>query len=71
MAFTLEQNVQGAAAYQQAIAPTSNTGLSLAGNLLEGLDTFARSQVRQEQALVRYSVMHFRYNSSPNWLRSM
>ena len=50
MAFTLEQNVQGAAAYQQAIAPTSNTGLSLAGNLLEGLDTFARSQVRQEQA---------------------
>ena len=50
MAFTLEQNVQGAAAYQQAIQPTSNTGLSLAGNFLEGLDTFARSQVRQEQA---------------------
>ena len=50
MAFTLEQNVQGAAAYQQAIQPTSSTGLALAGNFLEGLDTFARSQVRQEQA---------------------
>lgn len=50
MAFTLDQNVQGAAAYQQAIQPTSSTGLSLAGNFLEGLDTFARSQVRQEQA---------------------
>jgi hypothetical protein len=50
MAFTLDQNVQGAAAYQQAIQPTSSTGLSLAGNFLEGLDTFARSQVRQDQA---------------------
>jgi hypothetical protein len=50
MAFTLEQNVQGAAAYQQAIQPTSSTGLALAGNFLEGLDTFARSQVRQDQA---------------------
>ncbi len=49
MAFTLEQNVQGAAAYERPINPTSNTGLSLAGNLLEGLDSFARSQVRQDQ----------------------
>jgi len=50
MAFTLDQNVQGAAAYQRSIEPTSSTGLALAGNFLEGLDTFARSQVRQEQA---------------------
>lgn len=50
MAFTLEQNVQGAAAYERAIQPTSSTGLTLAGNLLEGLDSFARSQVRQDQA---------------------
>ena len=50
MGFTLEQNVQGAAAYERALNPTSSTGLALAGNLLEGLDTFARSQVRQEQA---------------------
>lgn len=50
MAFTLEQNVQGAAAYERAINPTSSTGLALAGNLLEGLDSFARSQVRQDQA---------------------
>jgi len=50
MAFTLEQNVQGAAVYEKAIEPTSSTGLALAGNLLEGLDSFARSQVRQEQA---------------------
>ena len=50
MAFTLDQNVQGAAAYQQPIRPTSSTGLALAGNFLEGLDTFARSQARQEQA---------------------
>ena len=50
MAFTLEQNVQGAAAYERAIEPTSSTGLALAGNFLEGLDSFARSQARQEQA---------------------
>ncbi len=50
MAFTLEQNVQGAAAYEKALEPTSNTGLALAGNLLQGLDSFARSKVRQEQA---------------------
>jgi len=50
MAFTLDQNVQGAAAYQRSIEPTSSTGLALAGNFLEGLDTFARSQARQEQA---------------------
>lgn len=50
MAFTLEQNVQGAAAYERATSPTSSTGLALAGNLLQGLDSFARSQVRQEQA---------------------
>ena len=49
MAFTLDQNVQGAGAYQQPIRPTSSTGLALAGNFLEGLDTFARSQARQEQ----------------------
>lgn len=50
MAFTLEQNVQGAGAYEQAIQTPSSTGLALAGNFLEGLDTFARSQVRQDQA---------------------
>jgi len=50
MAFTLEQNVQGAAAYERAISPTSNTGLSLAGSLLDGLNTYALSQARQDQA---------------------
>lgn len=50
MAFTLEQNVQGAGAYEQAIQTPSSTGLALAGNFLEGLDTFTRSQVRQDQA---------------------
>ena len=47
MVFTLEQNVQGAAAYEQAIDPTPNIGLTLAGNFLEGLGTFAKSQARQ------------------------
>lgn len=50
MAFTLEQNVQGAAAYKRAIEPAPSTGLALAGNFLEGLDSFARLQLSQDKA---------------------
>ena len=51
MAFTLEQNVQGAAAFTQPIKPTESTGLNIAGNLLGGLDTFARAEQARERAL--------------------
>ena len=53
MAFTLEQNVQGAAAFTQPTqAPTAgSTGLGIAGNLLGGLDTFARAEQARERAL--------------------
>lgn len=53
MAFTLEQNVQGAAAFTQPTqAPTAgSTGLGMAGNLLGGLDTFARAEQARERAL--------------------
>ena len=51
MAFTLEQNVQGAAAFTQPIKPTESTGLNIAGSLLGGLDTFARAEQARERAL--------------------
>jgi hypothetical protein len=51
MAFTLEQNVQGAAAFTQPIRPTESTGLNIAGSLLGGLDTFARAEQARERAL--------------------
>ena len=50
MAFTLEQNVQGAAAYEKAIQPTTNTGLTIAGNLLGGLDAYAKAEVAAAKA---------------------
>jgi hypothetical protein len=51
MAFTLEQNVQGAAAFTQPIRPTESAGLNIAGSLLGGLDTFARAEQARERAL--------------------
>ena len=51
MAFTLDQNVQGAGAFEQPIQAPASTGLALAGNLLDGLDTFARGQLAQDRAM--------------------
>tara|TARA_B110000027_G_scaffold134226_1_gene165720 strand:- start:3322 stop:5739 length:2418 start_codon:yes stop_codon:yes gene_type:complete len=51
MAFTVEQNVQGAAAFTQPIKPTESAGLNIAGSLLGGLDTFARAEQARERAL--------------------
>lgn len=51
MAFTLDQNVQGAGAFEQPIQAPSSTGLTIAGNLLDGLDTFARAQLAQDRAI--------------------
>jgi len=51
MAFTLDQNVQGAAAFTEPTAPTSSAGLSVAGGLLGLLDTFARAELASDKAI--------------------
>lgn len=51
MAFTLDQNVEGAASYAPAQRPTQSTGLGLAGVALDALSTYSDNKLRQEKAL--------------------
>ena len=55
MAFTLDQNVEGAASYAPAQRPTQSTGLGLAGVALDALSTFSDNKLRQEKALATTS----------------
>ena len=51
MAFTLDQNVQGAAAFGESATPTASAGLSVAGGLLGLLDNFARAELASDKAI--------------------
>lgn len=50
MAFTLDQNVEGAASYAPAQRATPSVGLGLAGVALDALSTFSDNKYRQEKA---------------------
>lgn len=50
MAFTLDQNVQGAGAFTNPIKPTSSAGIELGGAFLRGLDSFGRAEIAREKA---------------------
>lgn len=51
MAFTLDQNVEGASSYAPAQRATGSTGLGLAGVALDTLSTFSDNKLRQEKAV--------------------
>jgi hypothetical protein len=55
MAFTLDQNVEGAASYAPAQRATPSVGLGLAGVALDALSTFSDNKLRQEKALATAS----------------